>query len=292
MNDKKREWASGLGPAWKTGRERGREREQCGGEGGVSQTNLFNEKCEERGAWVAFAWDIRKKCMHTQRILSLMISLLACTQTYKNNTALISTWHDVIITVLQMFKNKRIQTNTRKNSKIRHDDGTSASHMKNQPFPPAWNEARPETQVGPKKSALFHSFFSFFFLLFFFSFLFFYRKKIISMCTPIRQQAPYVINVMTIASQITAQPCNSLLCYNDLTIKCIIPLSNKIRKTALQKRKCPKISSSSASIYISICIYTYTQSQRYTRLCWKTSCFFHKVIHTLGHHHLEHIFIQ
>lgn len=87
------------------------------------------------------------------------------------------------------------------------------------------------------------------------------------MCTPIRQQAPYVINVMTIASQITAQPCNSLLCYNDLTIKCIIPLSNKIRKTALQKRKCPKISSSSASIYISICIYTYTQSQRYTRLC-------------------------
>lgn len=159
------------------GRQGGKEGEQCGGEGGVSQTNLFNEKCEERGAWVAFAWDIRKKCMHTQRILSLMISLLACTQTYKNNTALISTWHDVIITVLQMFKNKRIQTNTRKNSKIRHDDGTSASHMKNQPFPPAWNEARPETQVGPKKSALFHSFFSFFFLLFFFPFCFFIEKK-------------------------------------------------------------------------------------------------------------------
>lgn len=121
-----------------------------------------------------------------------------------------------------------------------------------------------------------HSFilFSLSFFSFFFPFLFFYRKKIISMCTPIRQQAPYVINVMTIASQITAQPCNSLLCYNDLTIKCIIPLSNKIRKTALQKRKCPKISSSSASIYISICIYTYTQSQRYTRLCGKNIMFF------------------
>lgn len=50
----------------------------------------------------------------------------------------------------------------------------------------------------------------------------------------------------------------------------------KNRKTALQKRKCPKISSSSSElIYISICIYTYTQSQRYTHLCLKkTSCFF------------------
>lgn len=50
----------------------------------------------------------------------------------------------------------------------------------------------------------------------------------------------------------------------------------KNRKTALQKRKCPEISSSSssASIYISICIYTYTQSQRYTHLCQKNITFF------------------
>lgn len=165
---------------------------------------------------------------------------------------------------------------------ITHEKSTVSSCLK-------WSKTR--NTSWPKEVSTLSFFFLFLFSPFF-SFLFFYRKKIISTCTPIRQQAPYVINVMTIASQITAQPCNSLLCYNDLTIKCIIPLSNKIRKTALQKRKCPKISSSSASIYISICIYTYTQSQRYTRLCWKTSCFFHKVIHTLGHHHLEHIFIQ
>lgn len=66
------------------------------------------------------------------------------------------------------------------------------------------------------------------------------------------------------------------------------------RKTALQKRKCPMISSSS-SIYISICIYTYTQSQRYTHLCGGknpiTYAFFfylHVVTHTLRHHHHHH----
>lgn len=51
--------------------------------------------------------------------------------------------HHHSVTNVQKQKNR---------NKMKHD-GTSASLMKNQ-FPVAWNEARPETQLGPKKSAL------------------------------------------------------------------------------------------------------------------------------------------
>lgn len=59
----------------------------------------------------------------------------------------------------------------------------------------------------------------------------------------------------------------------------------KNRKTALQKRKCPKISSSSSSsIYIYPYVYIHTPNHRDTHIFVKkkTSCFFHKVTHTLS----------
>lgn len=130
--------------------------------------------------------------------------------------------------------------------------------MKNQLFPLAWNEARPETQTWSKEVS------------------FSLKKK----------------NHLTHVHQSKAAGSLRHKCYdpgkpnNHTTVQFLIMLQwsyhqmyyspfKKNRKTALQKRKCPKISSSSssASIYISICIYTYTQSQRYTHLCQKTSCF-------------------
>lgn len=86
---KGREWGSGLGPSWAVGvvvvgGGLGGARKLTGG--GAAQRNVF-----------------------IHRILSLMISLLACTQTYKNNTALI--WHRVIITVWQTFQKNQIQAN-------------------------------------------------------------------------------------------------------------------------------------------------------------------------------------
>ena len=53
-------------------------------------------------------WGVRGKHMHQHNRVSLMISLLACTQTYKNITALISSTPHTI-TVLQTLKTK-IQT--------------------------------------------------------------------------------------------------------------------------------------------------------------------------------------
>lgn len=104
------------------------------------------------------------------------------------------------------------------------------------------------------------------------SFFFLFKKKSSHSCTPIRRLAPYVINVMTLVCQTTTQPCNLFLIMLQWSYhQMYYSPFKKNRKTALQKRKCPKISSSSssssASIYISICIYTYTQSQRYTHLC-------------------------
>lgn len=59
---------------------------------------------EKGGGGVAFYFGDEEEMYAYTESLSLMISLLACTQTYKNNTALISTWRHVIITVLQTLK--------------------------------------------------------------------------------------------------------------------------------------------------------------------------------------------
>lgn len=76
------------------GRQGGRR--ERGGWGCVSQTNLFYEKCRREGGVLSqrkcsfCSGDEEEMYAYTEN-LSLMISLLACTQTYKNNTALIST---------------------------------------------------------------------------------------------------------------------------------------------------------------------------------------------------------
>lgn len=87
----------------------------------------MNDKRERMGIWVGpqlggWGWGAlggarkltgggaAQRNVSIHRILSLMISLLACTQTYKNNTALI--WHHrVIITVWQTFQKNQIQAN-------------------------------------------------------------------------------------------------------------------------------------------------------------------------------------
>lgn len=131
------------------GREAGEE------DGGVSPKPTLSMKVSAGAKDEAFKIKPEEEKQQTQTrhfcFLSLMIFffLLACTETYKNNTALISTWHRVIITVLQMFKkkNKGFTKREKKTSdKMEHLHHSLTIHL----FPLAWNEARPETQVDPK----------------------------------------------------------------------------------------------------------------------------------------------
>lgn len=138
-----------VGPGLEDREGKGREE----GKRGVCfpQTNLFyKKKCKRREGGVRQNVAFCCRDENETENLCLMISLLACTQTYKNNTALISTWRHVIITVLQTFKNKRIQTKSNMMEHLHHS-------WKNQLFPLAWNEARPETQLGPKEVSTFFS---------------------------------------------------------------------------------------------------------------------------------------
>lgn len=139
------------------------------------------EKGEEN---VAFCLVDEEEMYAYTENLSLMISLLACTQTYKNNTARISTWHHVIITVLQTFKNKRIQTELNMMEHLHH----------------SWKKSAVSSclKLSKTRNTTWSKEVSTFFLL----------KKTFHSCTPIRWLAPYIINVMTLVSQTTTQPCN------------------------------------------------------------------------------------
>lgn len=220
----------GWAPAWKT----------RGGRGG-------QEEEEEGQQLLLGTWGKENVCAYTEN-LSLMISLLACTQTYKNNTALI--WHHVIITVWQTFrknKNKRIQTN--KNLMERHS-------RKKSPVPSClkWSKSRNTT----------------------------WSKEV---STESKTKQNHLTHVHQSGAGSLRHKCydpgepndhatvqfSFSFSFNHVTM--ILP-SNVLfpfqidRKTALQKRKCPEISSSSssASIYIYPYVYIHTPNHRDTRI--------------------------
>lgn len=220
---KGREWGSGLGPSW------------VGGWGGGLG-----------GAWKLTGGGAAQRNVFIHRIVSLMISLLACTQTYKNNTALI--WHRVIITVWQTFRKNQIQANL-----MEHHSGKSPvpSRLK-------WSKTRNTTwSKGVSTCLPSHP------------------------CTPIRPPAPYVINVMTLVHRAAAQPCNLVFSRHVTMIlpsNVLFPLSNKTGRQHFRKESAPRYHHHHHHhqrwyIY-PLCIYTYTQSQRYTHLCRKNTVFF------------------
>lgn len=218
------------------------------------------------GVWKLAGGGAAQRNVFIHRILSLMISLLACTQTYKNNTALI--WHDVIITVWQTFKKNKIQANL-----MEH-------HSWKSPVPSRlkWSKTR-NTNWSKGVSTFFLS-----------------LKKISLVYTnpaagSIRHKC---YDPGTPSSRITVQFSFSHHVTMILPSNVLFPFQIK-QEDSTSEKKVPRniiIIIISVDIYINY-VYIHTPNHRDTRtFAGKTPSFPHKATHTLGHYHLEHIFIQ
>lgn len=208
--------------------ERDGERESRVGVSFPKQPFLWEREEEEGGGrWVGHSPQIfalreerwgRNVCVHRDwRFNDFFTGLYKRTKIIQHSSP-----HDItsIITVLQMFKNKKNTKNpkTSKNQTwwnicITHENSIVSSRLK-------WSKTR--NTSWPKEVSNFSTL-----SLFCFSFSFLLEKKIFSLVYTNPVAGSLVINVMTLVSQIIAQACNFYSCHNDLTIKCIIPLKKQ-----------------------------------------------------------------
>lgn len=72
----------------------------------------------------------------------------------------------------------------------------------------------------------------------------------------------------------------------------LFPFQIKQEDSTSEKKVPRDIIIISVDIYIHMYIYIHPITEIHAPLPEKTPCFSHKVTHTLGHYHLEHIFIQ